>query len=345
MIKAGVAGCGSIAVYRHIPEYLANPDAKLIGVFDIVYDRAEAVARQYGVKAFRSYEEMLEDPEIEAVSICTANQFHAEMAIAALKAGKNVLCEKPMATSVEDAQKMIQAAKEAGRTLMVGHNQRLNPIHIRAKQLLNSGVIGKPLTFRTFFMHKGPETWSADKGRNTWFFNKKAAFMGAMCDLGIHKIDLLRWLLDDEFCEVTAMLGTVDKRDANGELIGIDDNGMCILKTRGGVMGILGAGWTCYSGEENGTVIYGQKGVMRLNEDPEYTIVVERSDGEKICFKTGAMQTNDNQTNSGVIDMFVSSLKNGVQPELSGEEGLAALATVIACAKSSEERRWVSIEI
>lgn len=342
-IGIGVAGCGAIARLRHIPEYMENTAAKLVGVFDAVPARSRELAEQYKVRAYETFEEMLADPEIEAVSICTANRFHAEMTIAALKAGKHVLCEKPMATSVEDAEAMIQTARDNGRILMVGHNQRLNPMHIRAKQLLRSGVIGRPLTFRTEFMHKGPETWSVDRSRSTWFFDRKSALLGAMCDLGIHKIDLLRWLLDDDFAEVCAMLETCDKRDAQGNLIPLDDNGMCVLKTRRGIVGTLCASWTCYAGEENATVIYCTEGVMRINDDPRYGIVLRRMDGDKICVETGEMQTNDHQTKSGVIDMFVDCAANGREPELSGEEGLAALKVVLACARASEEKRTVSV--
>lgn len=341
MVGIGVVGCGSIARTRHIPEYLANSQADLVGVFDAVSDRAQCVAKEYNLRSYERFEDLLADPKIQAVSICTSNRFHAEMTIAALNAGKHVLCEKPMATSLVDAQKMIDAAQNAGRYLMIGHNQRFNRFHIRAKELLKKGVIGQPLTFKTFFMHKGPEFWSIDRSKNTWFFDKSAAFLGVMCDLGIHKIDLLRWLLDDEFCEVSAMLDTRDKRDSAGKLIPVEDNAMCLLRMRSEIMGMLGVSWTCCFGEENATVIYGTEGVMRLNDDPRYSIVIQRPDGEQLFFACGEMQTNDHQTGSGVIDHFVHSVVTASPPEISGEEGLAALKTVLACVRSSEEKRSI----
>ena len=249
-IGIAVAGCGSIAQTRHIPEYMANPHAELIGVYDAVANRAAAVAQANGIRAYDTFEQMLRDESVNAVSICTANRFHAEMTIAALQAGKHVLCEKPMATSIEDAQKMIDASHAAHRNLMIGHNQRLNPMHIRAKSLLQAGAIGRPLFFRTAFMHKGPELWSVDRGRNTWFFNRESAFLGAMCDLGIHKIDLMRWLLNDEFSSVSAMFATQDKCDASGNRIPVEDNAACTLRMHSGILGTLVASWTCYAGEE-----------------------------------------------------------------------------------------------
>ncbi len=344
MIGVGIAGCGAIAVRRHVPEYEANPNARIVGLFDVVAERAAELAAQHGAKSYHDFEEMLSDPEIDAVSICTANRFHAEMAIKALNAGKHVLCEKPIATTLEDAQRMVEAAERQGKNLMIAHNQRLSPIHVRAKELLRDGWIGRPLTFRSFFMHKGPETWSVDKGKGTWFFDKSKAFLGAMCDLGIHKIDLIRWLLDDEFSQVTAMLGTLDKKDAQGNPIALDDNGMCVLRTRSGVMGIIGAGWTCYCGEENSTTIYGTEGVLRLNEDPKYPIIVERTNGDRVCMEMGRLQTNENQTSSGVIDQFVDELMRGVPPAIDGREGMKTMEVIHACAESSETGRMVSID-
>lgn len=343
-IGIGIAGCGAIAQARHIPEYQKNPNAEIIGVFDAVPERSSSVANAHNVRAYASFEEMLADEAIQAISICTANRFHAEMSILALKAGKHVLCEKPMATSLEDAQKMVQEAQIAGRNLMIGHNQRLNAAHIHAKALLKSGVIGRPLAFRTAFMHKGPEMWSVDRGRDTWFFRRESAFLGAMCDLGIHKIDLMRWMLDDEFEEVSAMFGTLDKRDSAGQPIPVEDNAACILKTRGGILGTLVASWTCYANEENVSVIYGTDGVLRIGEDPHDSIIAQLKNGECLRIQCEGMQTNERQTSSGVIDQFLQEIVAAQPAQISGEEGLAALKTVLACAQAAKTGSMVRID-
>lgn len=106
-MKIGVIGCGSIAQHRHLPEYAAHPDAEIVAVCDIVPERAQTIADQYGTRAYTDYHEMLANEEVEAVSVCTPNYLHAPISIAALHAGKHVLCEKPMALTVEDADKMI----------------------------------------------------------------------------------------------------------------------------------------------------------------------------------------------------------------------------------------------
>ena len=238
-IKVGIIGCGKIAQVRHIPEYAANSNAEVYGFYDINQARAEELAEKYGGKAYASYEELLADPEIVAVSVCAANHAHAEISIAALKAGKHVLCEKPMAVTLEECEAMVAAAKESGKYLMIGQNQRLAKAHAKAKELIEQGAIGKVLTFRTIFGHGGPETWSIDPGANVWFFDKTKAAMGAMADLGIHKTDMIQYVLGTKIVKTQAVLTTLDKKDATGNLIGVDDNAICIYQMENGVIDLF----------------------------------------------------------------------------------------------------------
>jgi predicted dehydrogenase len=335
MVGIGIIGCGSITKFRHAPEYNDNKNAKIQGFFDPISDRARDMTDRYGGKVYNTTEDMLADPIVEAVSVCTANSYHAPLAIQALKAGKHVLCEKPMATSVEDAGAMIAAAKDAGKYLMIGHNQRLVEAHKKARKILASGELGKVITFSTNFSHAGPELWSADKSAKTWFFNKKDAFMGAMGDLGIHKADLIRWLIGDEIQEVKAYVSTLDKKGPDGRLIEIDDNAICLLQSRTGIIGTLTASWTNYGNENNSTVLYCTEGTMKIYDNPDFPLEIVKKDGEKIYYKIGGIQTNAGQTKSGIIDQFVASIEAGTPPEISGEEGLAALRIIFACFESS----------
>ena len=139
---------------------------------------------------------------------------------------------------------------------MIDQNQRLAKAHIEAKKMIEEGVIGDVLTFRTTFGHGGPETWSVDPGKNTWFFDSKKAVMGAMADLGIHKTDLIQYLTSQTVTETTAHLMTLDKRDANNNFIGVDDNAICIYKMSGGIVGTMTASWTYYGAEDNSCLLY-----------------------------------------------------------------------------------------
>ena len=343
-IKVGIIGCGKIAQVRHIPEYAANPHAEVYGFYDINQARAQELAEKYGGKAYASYEELLADPAIEAVSVCAANHAHAEISIAALKAGKHVLCEKPMAISLEECEAMVAAAKETGKYLMIGQNQRLAKAHSKAKELIEQGAIGKVLTFRTIFGHGGPETWSVDPGKNVWFIDKTKAAMGAMADLGIHKTDMIQYVLGSKIVKTQAVLTTLDKRDATGHLIGVDDNAICIYQMENGVIGTMTASWTYYAAEDNTTVIYGTKGELRLYDDPKYSVQQINADGTRIDYQIDQIQTNDNQTASGVIDLFVESLVEQKEPEISGENVLHAMKAVFASIESSAKGCAVEVK-
>ena len=344
MIKIGILGCGKIAQVRHIPEYAANPDCQLVGFYNPTKSRAEDMAAKYGGMAYDTAEELLANPEIDAVSVCAANYAHAALSIQALKAGKHVLCEKPMATTLADCEAMVECAKKNGKFLMIGHNQRLAKAHMEAKRLIDAGLIGDIITFRTSFGHGGPETWAIKPGKDTWFFDKSKAAMGVMADLGVHKTDLIQYLTGQRVVRTTARLVTLDKRGEDGELIGVDDNAVCIYEMSGGAFGTMTASWTYYGAEDNSTVLYGTKGIMRIYDDPAHSIVVKLADGQEQVYDVEQIQTNDNQTKSGVIDLWVDCLKNNRAPEISGESALYAMRAVFASIESSQTGKTVEIE-
>jgi predicted dehydrogenase len=342
MIKIGMIGCGKIAQYRHIPEYATNPNVKLVGYYDINQKRAADLAVKYGGQAYDSLDALLAS-DIDAVSVCTPNYAHAEHTLAALKAGKHVLCEKPMAGSIQDCEAMFKAAHQAGRYLMLGHNQRLAKAHVKAKALIESGLIGELVTFRTTFFHGGPEKWSIDPGPKTWFFDKKRALMGVMADLGIHKTDLIHYLTGQTIVETTAQLTTIDKKYADGKLIDVDDNAFCIFRLSGGAVGTMAISWTSYGAEDNSTVLYGTRGIMRLYEDPTYSIKVTTRERENILYQMDGIQTNDSQTKSGVIDTFIDCLVGNHEPEISGETVLKSMRVVFASLESSRTGQAVKV--
>ena len=341
MVQMGIIGCGKIAQTRHIPEIQANPHAVLAGFYDPHYERAKELADRFGGKAYPSVEELLADATIDAVSVCTANIAHKDNTIAALKAGKHVLCEKPMATTMEDCEAMVAAAKDCGKKLMIDQNQRVTDAHQRAKKLLEEGVIGRVITFRTTFGHGGPETWSIQPGPRTWFFDKKRSAMGAMADLGIHKTDLIQYLLGTRVVQTMAKVTTLDKRGADGQLIEVDDNAICIYTMENGIVGTMTASWTYYGEEDNSTVLYGEKGIMRIYDDPAYPLKVILKNGEEVLYRLAGMQTNENQTSTGIIDAFIDSIVNDTEPLISGESVLHAMRAVFASIESAKSGQSV----
>lgn len=342
-VRYGVIGCGAIAQRRHLPECAANPNSKVAAVADPVKERVEEIAAKYGAKAFTDYKEMLTDKEIDAIVVCGPNTLHAAQSIEALQAGKHVLCEKPMATTREDAKAMMDAAKKAKKYLMIGLNQRLMPPHVRAKQILRSGRLGKVLAFRTAFKHPGPEGWSVE-GAKSWFFKKGVASMGVTGDLGVHKADLLRWLLGQRFTEVGGFISTLDKKDEKGKLIDIDDNAYLTLKTSGGIIGSMILSWTNYGAEENYTVLYCEKGVLSLGVDPVFGVIVNFRNGDKEMYKVGEMSTNVKQVPSGVIDLFTQCIQTKKPPEINGLEGYNSLNVILTAMEAAAAGQIVKIK-
>lgn len=338
-LKVGVIGCGAIAQRRHIIEYAANPNVKIVAVCDVVEDRAAAMAEKYGAEKYTDYKELLKDETIDAISVCLPNYLHAPVSIDALNAGKHVLCEKPMATSYEESEAMIKAAKENGKLLMIGHNQRFVASHQKAKQLLDSGELGKVYSFKTTFGHPGPEGWSVD-GRESWFFDKERAFIGALGDLGVHKADLIRYLLG-EVAEVGAFVETNAKEGAD-----VDDNAVCIVKMESGVIGNLTASWAYVDGGDNSTVIYTENAVLYLEADPNYSLIVQYKTGEVVKYQLEKIQTNEagGQTTSHVINHFVESILNDKQPLITGEEGSKSLNVILAALESNETKQIVKVK-
>ena len=341
-VKYGVIGCGAIAQRRHIPECVNNPESKLVALADPVKERVEELGAKLGAKAYTDYKEMLKDPNVDAVVVAGPNSLHAQQSIDALNAGKHVLCEKPMATTRDDAKAMLEAAKKNKKFLMIGLNQRLMPAHVKAKKILATGALGKVLSFRTAFQHPGPEGWSVDAGKS-WFFKKGQAFMGVTGDLGVHKADLLRWLLGQEFTEVAGLISTLDKRDHDGNLIDLDDNAYLTLKTTGGISGSMILSWTNYGPEENYTVIFGQKGVLSLGTDPTYGVIVDYRNGEKELHKVGEISTNTRQVASGIIDAFTKSIASNTPPEIDGVEGYKSLDVILTAMEAAKLGKTMKI--
>jgi predicted dehydrogenase len=239
---------------------------------------------------------------------------------------------------------MIDAAKKAGKFLMVGQNQRLDRAHRKAREIIQSGRLGRVLSFRTAFKHGGPDSWSIDSGPGTWFFKKEHAIMGVCGDLGIHKADLMRYLLGEDLTEVTAMIGTQHKTYADGRKIDVDDNAMILVRSASGVMGSIIISWTNYGeAEANYTFVYGEKGVMQLATDPQFGVIVRYANGDEERHKLGAMSTNERQVSSGVSAMFVDSILANTPPPIDGVEGYKSLDVILAAFESNAGGRAVRV--
>ena len=346
MLKIGIIGCGKITEVRHAPEYAENPYCQLVAFFDVVPERAKALAEQYGGTAYDSIEALLAS-DVDAVSVCVANAYHAQASIQALKAGKHVLCEKPMATTPEDCEAMVAAAKAAGKFLMIGQNQRLAKAHVKAREIIESGEMGKVITFETHFAHPGPEGWTGV--RDSWFFDKKVASFGVMADLGVHKTDLIHYLTGKKIVRTSAVLATLNKTFSDGRPITVDDNAYAIYTMEDGVVGTMHVSWTNYGNENNSTKMYMEGGVLRMYDDPKYSLIVEKRDGEVIPYELDLLTSNKEQTtggrtSTGVIDAFVESIITNTPPAISGESAMHAMKVVFANEQSAQLGKAVDVQ-
>lgn len=188
-LKVGVIGTGSISNI-HIQSYINEELAELVAFCDIKPGRAEEMAKKYGVdvKCYEDYHELLKDENVEAVSICTWNNQHAEIAIAAMKAGKHVLCEKPPAMRTEQAIEMKKVAEETGKLLMIGFVRRFGKDAETALDLIQSGILGDIYYAKTSCIRRRGNPGG-------WFSDKKRSGGGPLLDLGVHMIDLARYLM------------------------------------------------------------------------------------------------------------------------------------------------------
>lgn len=306
-MKVVIVGCGRIAQVRHAPECKANEAIEILGFCDLHTERAQAMCNQYGGHVYNDIETICSDPQVDAVILCNANKDHAAASIQAMRAGKHVLCEKPVAVSLEEAESVARVADETGMMFMAAHNQRFDAVNQAAKVLLQQGRLGKILRFEARFAHGGPEFWSIDS-QNTMYFRKSQNALGVLGDLAVHKIDLIHWMLETNFAQVKSICETLDKKFPDGTPIGLEDNAILLVKTESGALGTITASWTNYSGCESSVAFYGQNGCLKawdMSSAGPCRICVQLKNGDTQEY------TFRRREESGVVDAFADAVMQG----------------------------------
>ena len=189
-LRVGVIGCGLISGV-HIHAIEETDHAVLAAVCDIDPEKLEKTAKEYGVKGYLDYRELIAQPDIDAVHICVPHYLHAPISIAALRAGKHVLCEKPMGTSLREAQAMAQAAKDSGKTLSVCFQNRYNGATRRMKRIIDGGEMGKVIGGSAFVCwDRGGAYYADSPWRGKWATEGGSVLINQ----AIHTLDLMKWL-------------------------------------------------------------------------------------------------------------------------------------------------------
>lgn len=339
ILRAGVIGCGKVARTLHLAEYVGCPDTELVAYCDIDRQSIEETVERYGERpTYRDYGKMLREEELDCVSVCLPNFLHCKATLAALEAGVNVLVEKPMSLTLKDADRMIKTAKRKRKVLMVSQTQRFSPVHRKAKEVIDSGILGKILHVTTAFGHPGPEGWSP---RGRWFFQKNKAGFGPMADLGIHKADLVRFLTGKEVASVSAFTSREEKKYTD-----VEDNFVSVLRFTDDTLGTLTTSWTVKGMETNYTYLYCENGTLAISVIPGRPLVAFMSKPQcQIDFTVQAIQSNIEDTwKLGVVDNFAAAILEKEECLVPGKEGRKALAIILAADEAARSGKTIRME-
>ncbi len=193
-LRIGIIGCGGIANGKHMPSLAKLDTAEMVAFCDIIVERAEKAAKEYGKKGskvYDDYKELLEDKSIDVIHVCTPNRSHAEITVAALEAGKHVMCEKPMAKDSADAKKMNEAAKRTGKKLTIGYQNRFRDDSQYLHKTCRDGELGEIYFAKAHAIRRrAVPTWGV-------FLNEEEQGGGPLIDIGTHALDLTLWMMDN----------------------------------------------------------------------------------------------------------------------------------------------------
>ncbi|MDF2700511.1 MAG: oxidoreductase domain protein [Haloplasmataceae bacterium] len=193
-LKVGIIGCGGIANGKHMPSLKKVKEVEMVAFCDLIEERAVKAAKDYGTtnaKVYTDYKELLKDKSIDVVHVCTPNRSHSVITVDALEAGKHVMCEKPMAISTSEAQKMLEAAKKSGKKLTIGYQNRFRPDSQYLKAECEKGTLGEVYYAKAHAIRRrAVPTWGV-------FLNEHEQGGGPLIDIGTHALDLTLWMMNN----------------------------------------------------------------------------------------------------------------------------------------------------
>ncbi|WP_165354458.1 Gfo/Idh/MocA family protein [Nocardioides glacieisoli] len=323
-MKVGLVGAGYIA-QSHARAYAADPRAELAYVVEPVKDKAEAMASAYGARVLPDPGTLLAS-DVEVVSICTPSPTHADLAVAALSAGKHVLCEKPVARTLADGERIVEAGRRGRGLLMIGHVSRFEPDHQAAAAAVRAGRIGEVRMMSQSLVGERP-TWSED----AWLDSPDQSG-GPIVDLAIHSFDYLAWVADARPVRVHAV--------GSAREDGVIDYAVVTVRYDSGALAVVETSWAHPAGHglELSTELTGSDG--RITWDYTGTAV------GSLQLAGAAPRAISQLGNRGFvaeIRAFLDAVESGGPSPVPAEDGLAALETALAAVESLHTRRAVTI--
>ena len=296
---------------NHLRIYSEMEEVELAGISDIDQKRVEFMATQFKTKAFTNYKKMFLEG-LDAVSVVVPTKLHKQVALDALDAGMQVLVEKPIADTIENAEMIIEAAKKAGKVLMIGHIERFNPAVIRLKEIINSGILGKIVSIST--KRVGP-------------YNPRIRDVGVILDLGVHDIDIISYLYGKKINSVYAIAGA--------NIHSFEDHASIILRMDHNFAGVVETNWLTPHKVRQLTAI-GVKGVAYLDYINQ---TVQLHDNEWI--RKAKVEHSEPLKNE--LKYFIDCAATGKKPNPCGEDGKHALEVAMAAIRSYQEERLIEV--
>ncbi|GGH76296.1 putative dehydrogenase [Pullulanibacillus pueri] len=347
-LKVGVIGGGSIS-QMHLQSYDKNERVELVAICDINETRAKAKAEKFGIKkVYTDYQQLLADSEIEAVSICTWNNSHHEIAIAALQAGKNVLVEKPMTTSIEKAQKVEEAVKASGKILQVGFVRRYDKNVEMLKAFIESGDLGDIYYAKASYLRRFGNPGG-------WFSDKKRSGGGPLIDLGVHVIDICWYLMGCPKVKSVSgntyfklgnranikNLSSYKSADYDPTKNDVEDMANAMIRFENGASLVVDVSFTLHAKKDETSVkIFGDKGGAEV--EPELCIITENHN--TILNSTPQVDQHSFDMDQGFqneIDHFVRCCLDGVDTLSPVQDGVEMTKILCGIYESAEQGKEI----
>ena len=330
MLRWGLVGASTIGREWMVPAINAQPDSTVAAVASSSPERARRYAGELGIpKAFASVGELLAEPTIDAIYISTTNEWHEPQALAAIAAGKHVLCEKPLALTLDSAHRMVTVAAGAGVVLGTNHHLRNAATHRKMRELIETGIIGRPLAARVFHaVYLPPHLQS-------WRIDRPEAGGGVILDITVHDADTLRFALGDEVAEVTAMAANQGMGQA-----GLEDAVMGVMRFRNGVIAQFHDAFTAPHAS-TGFEVHGTEGSLYGRD-----VMTQRAIGSVSLRRGGSEEevpVNHENLYERSVRCFNAAIHGEGEPAATGADGVQSLAVALAVREAAETGQTVLV--
>ena len=321
---------------------LAPEDGEVVAVASPSPGNAAHLAKQFGIqRVFTDYREMLKEPDIEMITIATPNHLHAEMTIECARAGKHIVCEKPLAMTIEQGEQMVHEAREHGVLLMYAEELFFTPKYVKAKEMADEGAFGRVHLVKQSEKHFGPHS--------PWFWDVSRSGGGALMDLGCHGIAFCYWFLGRPAIQsVYCQMGTYVHSDKTEG----DDECHCILEFANGAVGIVENSWARRGGMDDRIEVYGENGVTYANlhmgnalptySENGYGYAVEKAPSTK-GWSYPVFEELWNYGFPQEMAHFSRCARGKENPKATGEDGLIVMQAIYAGYASAGEGRKVQL--